>query len=236
MALRRLESLERSLIKKPEKAKSYQKILNGYIERGHAKKVEQGEENRRGPRTWYLPHHAVEHPHKPGKLRVVFDAAAQFAGVSLNNQLLTGPDLLRNLTGILLRFRKQDIAIAADIEEMYHQIKVQAKDQQSLRFLWRELDTRRKPDVYQMTVTIFGAKCSPASANYVLRRAAKEHCENNPECFAAVDAIHNNFYMDDVLYSCVNTHEAVVMQKEVTKLLAMGGFRLTKWKVIVRMY
>ena len=82
---RRLESLERGLLQKPEKANVYQKILDGYIEKGHARKIDQGEENRHGPRKWCLPHHAVIHPHKPGKLRVVFDAAAQFAGVSLNS-------------------------------------------------------------------------------------------------------------------------------------------------------
>ena len=170
MALRRLESLERSLLRQPEKATLYQSVLDRYIKMGHARKLEQNEREITSLKTWYLPHHAVTNSHKPGKLRVVFDAAAQFAGVSLNNQLLTGPDLLRNLTVVLLRFRRQDIAIAADIEEMYHQVKVPTRDQGALRFLWRDLDTRREPDVYQMTVTIFGAKCSPASANYVLRR------------------------------------------------------------------
>ena len=230
MALRRLESLERSLLQKPEKAEAYQKILNGYIEKGHARKVDQGEENRHGPRTWYLPHHAVIHPHKPGKLRVVFDAAAQFAGVSLNSYLLTGPDLLRNLTGVLLRFRQQAIAITADIEEMYHQVKVRAEDQEALRFLWRGLDLRKKPEVYQMTATIFGAKCSPASANFVLRRTGEDHAGSHQQGRAMTEAIRNNFYMDDFLYSCRNVHEAKTMQNDITRLLAKGGFRLTKWK------
>ena len=231
MALRRLESLERSLLRQPEKATLYQSVLDRYIKMGHARKLEQNERDITSLKTWYLPHHAVTNSHKPGKLRVVFDAAAQFAGVSLNNQLLTGPDLLRNLTGVLLRFRRQDIAIAADIEEMCHQVKVPTRDQDALRFLWRDLDTRREPDVYQMTVTIFGAKCSPASANYVLRRTARDHCENHRgESEAAAKAIHNNFYMDDFLYSCVSIQEAKIMQTEVTKLLALGGFRLTKWK------
>ena len=56
-------------------------------------------------KTWYLPHHAVLNPIKPGKVCVVFDAASKFDGVSLNDKLLTGPDLLHNLVGILMRFR-----------------------------------------------------------------------------------------------------------------------------------
>ena len=52
--------------------------------------------------TWYLPPHPDFNEHKPNKIRIVFDAAAEHADVSLNKALITGPDLLNNLTGVLL--------------------------------------------------------------------------------------------------------------------------------------
>ena len=52
--------------------------------------------------TWYLPPHPDFNEHKPNKIRIVFDAAAEHAGVSLNKALITGPDLLNNLAGVLL--------------------------------------------------------------------------------------------------------------------------------------
>ena len=34
--------------------------------------------------TWYLPHHEVYYPCKPGEIRVGFDCSAEFHGTSLN--------------------------------------------------------------------------------------------------------------------------------------------------------
>ena len=41
--------------------------------------------------------------------------------------LLTDPDLLNNLVGVLVRFREQPVAVAGDLEAMFMQIKVPPK-------------------------------------------------------------------------------------------------------------
>ena len=53
---------------------------------------------------------------KPGKTRVVFDCAAKHKGTSLNDQLLTGPDLTNSIVGVPMRFREEQVALSADIE------------------------------------------------------------------------------------------------------------------------
>ena len=80
---------------------------------------------------------------------MVFDAASNFDGVSLNDKLLTGPGLLNNLVGILMRFRTGKIGVMADIEQMFHQVGVCEEDRDSLRFLWRDLDDTRRPNEYR---------------------------------------------------------------------------------------
>jgi len=85
-------------------------------------------------KTWYLPHHAVHHPAKPGKVRVVFDCSAKYHGMSLNDKLLQGPDLTNFLIGVLTRFRQDPVAVMSDVEAMFHQVRVNPKDRSALRF------------------------------------------------------------------------------------------------------
>ena len=120
-------------------------------------------------REWFLPHHPVVSPNKPGKVRRVLNGASKFHGTSLNKSLLVGLDLLQNLTFVLLRFRQHKYAVSADIEGMFLQVGVLARDQILLRFLWRE-DTTSDVVVYQYTRHIIGARDSPTCANSALRK------------------------------------------------------------------
>ncbi|XP_046869252.1 uncharacterized protein LOC124461838 [Drosophila willistoni] len=51
-------------------------------------------------------------PHKPGRVRLVWDAAAQSSGVALNDFLLKGPDLLVPLLQIMFNFRMRAIGVS----------------------------------------------------------------------------------------------------------------------------
>ena len=71
----------------------------------------------------YLPHHGTYRPDKQSTpLRIVFDPACQYQGISLNSFLFKGPCLIGNLLGVLLRFREEPITLVRDISKMYLQI------------------------------------------------------------------------------------------------------------------
>ena len=53
-------------------------------------------------KTWYIPHHGVFSPNKPGKIRVVLDCSAEAGVESINRNLMTGPDLTNQLIGALI--------------------------------------------------------------------------------------------------------------------------------------
>ena len=167
-------------------------------------------------------------PQKPGKTRVVFDCAAKFHNTSLNDQLLKGPDLTNNLVGVLLRFRKESIALMADIERMFHQVYVSPEDCNVLRFLWwPNGDLLQEPEDHQMLVHLFGATSSPSCASFALKKTAADN--QNDFDVQTVDTVNTNFYVDDCLKSVAKIDEAIQLINQLTVLLSRGGFRLTKW-------
>jgi len=175
MAEKRLESTERKLKGDEELTKKYCAIIKAYVDKGYARKLTPEEASAPSPKQWFLLYHSVRNPNKPDKVRIVMDAATKCDGVSLNDKLHTGPDLLNNLVGVLLRFREQCVGSVADIEAMFHQVQIIEDDQPALRFLWRNLQLERPPDLYQMLVMIFGAVSSPCMVNYVLRKTALDN-------------------------------------------------------------
>ena len=78
-------------------------------------------------KCWYIPRHGVYNENKPNKIRVVFDCSTEYQGRSLNNELMSGPDLTNQIIGVLIRFRQEPIAIIADIESMFYQVHVPEK-------------------------------------------------------------------------------------------------------------
>ena len=117
-------------------------------------------------------------------------------------------------------------AVSADIEGMFLQVGILARDQISLRFLWRE-DTTSNVVVHQHTRQIFGARVSPTCANFALqKKTATDNMSTYPE---AALAVIEKFYKNDYLDSFENVTHAIKISRDLVSLLRMGGFNLTKF-------
>ena len=175
-----------------------------------------------------MPYDPVFNEHKPIKIKIVFGAAAEHDSMSLNKALLTDPDFLNNLAGILLRFRNHEVVIAADIETMYHQVRASKSNTEVLRFLWQENLSESDPEVCQMVVHIFDGKDSSCCANYALKKTGRDNFDNyNPSTNGSV---LKSFYMDDFLKSVPSEVEAKQLCQDIIEVMAAGGFKLTKFK------
>ncbi|XP_062713931.1 uncharacterized protein LOC134290753 [Aedes albopictus] len=226
MAERRLQCLERRLLKSPSLYANVRQQIAEYITKGYAHKAVQREMDEMDPkRTWFLPLGVVVNPKKPEKVRVVWDAAASVEGVSLNSVLLKGPDLLTPLQAVLCRYRQREIAISGDIMEMFHQVLIRREDRAAQWFMWR--DSPSDPiEVYIMDVATFGSTCSPSSTQYVKNQNAEEYAAEFPE---ASEAIKENHYVDDFLDSVDTIAEAVELALGVKKVHEKAGFLIRHW-------
>ena len=132
---------------------------------------------------------------KSTPVRIVFNSSAEFHGHKLNDYWMKGPDLLNDLFGVVPRFRENQVAFIGDKSKMYHRIRIPELDQHVHRFLWRNLQTHREPDVYVKTALTFGDKPAPPMVQTALRKTADEAKEVFP---AAAQVIKDNTFMDDI--------------------------------------
>ena len=222
LAEKQLHQLNNKLSNNPELKQKYEETLEKDLQNGYVTKINQIKEQT-DEKTSFLPHHPVTNENKPGKVRRVANASSVFQGQSLNSNLLKGPDLLSNLTGVILSFRENKLALSADIEEMFMQVKVAPEDRKFLRFLW---NNDGRIETYEYTSHIFRATDSPCIASYALRKTARD----NDEQFAdALKFVERNIYMDDLYVSTNSLKDAQKILQVMRKVLSKRGFNLTKW-------
>ena len=219
-ALARLASIKRKLQTDKAFYEDYCAFMKNIIDKGYASLCTDNEA------SWYIPHFGVYHPTK-NKIRVVFDCSAKNQGVSLNGKLLQGPDLTNSLIGLLIRFRLERVAVMADIESMYYQVKVPESQHQFIRFIWwPDGDLSKDHQDYEMNVHLFGALSSPSCANFALKQTAIDNKSTYGEEVAGM--LIRDFYVDDLLKSFKNDEDAIKLIKGSQSMCSAGGFILTK--------
>lgn len=226
LAVKRWNQLNARFNKSPEFLKDYQLFMKDVIE-NCAERVPLDRLNINDGQVNYVPHTGVYHPRKKDKIRVVFDCSARYDGTCLNDHLLQGPDFMNGLLGILCRFRREEVAVATDIQGMFHQFMVPEENRDLLRFLWWENgDPTGEVIEYRMKVHLFGASSSPGCANFGLKRAADDgEVEFGKH---AADFIRQDFYVDDGLKSEPDVPKAIKLIKNSQGICAKAGLRLHK--------
>ncbi|XP_045023699.1 uncharacterized protein LOC116925000 [Daphnia magna] len=225
-ALLRFYGLERRLLDPNMRglAKQDEQKIDNLIASGTVVLVDRSEIDKPAGFIWHLPHFFVVNNNKPDKeIRVVFDCAARYKGISLNCFLLRGPQSIPYLVGILLRARQHSVALSADITSFYHRIGVDKKHQSLKRFVFRKFGSNSPILTYQFTTLVFGEICASSAAVQTLQRAAND----NVRFPHVATRLKDNFYSDNFCDSFETEQEALNFAKDVTESLASGGFALT---------
>ena len=119
-------------------AQAYQSVVDDYLSKGYIWEVP--EEELKPPSEWFLLHFPMVRPEKATtKVRVHFNGSAQQNGKSLNSESLPGSKLQSDIVHILVKFRKELVALAGDVGQMYHQILPRPVDRPPTYILVQEL-------------------------------------------------------------------------------------------------
>ncbi|UYV64985.1 hypothetical protein LAZ67_3002655 [Cordylochernes scorpioides] len=178
------------------KFEEYDGVLRDWIREDFIEEIPMGIN---GSKIHYLPHRPV---YKPGSLttpvRPVFDASCRGAnGLAINDCLETGPNLLEILPETLLRFRRGNVGIVADINKAFQTISVQEMDRDCLRFLWWKTGTNETKGLRHKRV-VFSLKCSP----FLLAVVIEYHLESIRDERKLVAAkLLKSFYVDNCVTS-----------------------------------
>ena len=169
--------------------------------------------------AFYLPHRGI---YRGEKLRVVFDGSAKDGvGVSLNEYLDSGVNLLCRLPAVLLCFRENSVACQADIRAAFHQVAIKEEDRKYLQFIWEGSRLR-------FCGVPFGLICSP----FMLLQTIDTHLQ----CFQDSDPelcqqVKSGTYMDDICTTFCSREEAVAGVTSLKHMFAGAHMDLHKERV-----
>ncbi|XP_029177615.1 uncharacterized protein LOC114945521 [Nylanderia fulva] len=217
--------LEKRLDRNYDLAKQYNEFLSEYETMSHMEAVTDDDKPRFSP--VYIPHHPVlRESSSTTKLRVVFNASCKTSnGSTLNDYLMTGPKLQRELASIILRWRQFRYVYTADIEKMFRQIRVHPDDTDLVRILWRSAND--KPiKAYRLLTVTYGTAPAPYLAMRVLNQLALDEGHAFPK---AQSIVQEFIYVDDVLFGADDVPELKESRDQLQSLMSRGGFHLRKW-------
>ncbi len=153
-----------------------------------------------GPIKHYIPHHVVKTPGKATtKLRVVYDASAKTRkdARSLNECLYSGPNMLPDLVGMLLRFRLPEIAMVSDIEKAFLQVGIKGPDRDLLRSLWVKDINNPELGGNLMILRFCRVPFGVISSPFLLEATVKHHLKKADTEVA--EDISKNIYVDNAV-------------------------------------
>lgn len=225
IALKRLLTLERKFRINPQFRTAYVNFMEDYLKCGHMEEVEPP--SSREGHFYYIPHFGILRPDSISTpLRSVFDASAKDAlGKSLNDTLLPGPKLQKNIFDLLIRFRWHAVVFTGDIKQMYRQFLVDLQDCDYQRILWRPSPDEPIKDFRLLTVS-YGVSCAPYQALWCISQLAKENSSTAPLGAAVLD---RDTYVDDIVSGADSVESAVHIRDELLKILSSARLHLRKW-------
>ena len=223
----------KSVLKKLDSDKDfrlYNQVFEDYVKQGIVDDVTDQVKNPSEEDGLYWAHFPVYNPKsETSPIRPVMDGKAKcLDGKSINDVCFySGPNLINDLTQVLTRFRRFDVAFTGDVSKMFLKIRLPERFKKYYRFLWVDSDNKDKLRILQFNGHLFGNNGSPTCAIYATQRNA-EDLKDALDCAEAVDVIKEDTIVDDHLGSCPTVKGALKIITDLVKIHANIGLKLAK--------
>lgn len=218
---------ERQLSREPEWKSAYTAQVHDMVDRKAAIKLSEDMiANWKGP-VWYVSHLIAPNPHSvTTPVRLVWNSSQKCNGVSLNDLLMKGPDVLNQIRAVLLRFRGRIYAALGDIKKMYNSVWLEDREVHLHRFLWRDSEDEELGE-YAITRVNIGDKPAGCIAQLAMRETANlpsfTHLKDEQQ------VLQKDSYVDDILTSHNSLDQLRIITANVERILKAGGFELKPW-------
>ena len=213
--------MERRMKSKPGLWEAFCENIADWISKGYARKVGFHEH----AKGFFIPTFMVVREDKSTtKFRLIVNGKFEFGGKSINDYLLSGPNVMNKLADVLIRFRYHKYVLTCDISNMFLRVKVPEKDRQYLRFFHRDDDGQIV--VIEMNSHAFGLTQSP----FVVINTVKEKAERRAsDLKRASKAVIRDSIVDDILTGCKTYEGLKSLQEEIIVLYDEIQMKAHKW-------
>ncbi|UYV73787.1 hypothetical protein LAZ67_11000915 [Cordylochernes scorpioides] len=225
IAIKRLDISTKKMTSQ-NKLTEYSQIFRDWLTEGLIERVEENPLERRG---YYLPHRPVyKMESKTTPIRPVFDASCLGQnGLSLNQCLEKGPNLLERIPEMMIRFRENKFGVTADIRKAFQMVAIEESERNYLRFLWWEKESDRELIAYRHKRLVFGLNCSP----FVLNAVIEYHLQSiRGPLVQWAKILAQSFYMDNCITSLETKQEVQEFQKAAIEIMDRAKMDLREWE------
>lgn len=218
---------EKQLSKEPEWKAAYAAQIHEMVNRRAAMKLSKDIlQSWTGP-VWYISHLIALNPHSVSTpVRLVWNSSQKCRGLSLNDILIKGPDVLNPIRAVLLRFRTGVYAALGDIRKMYNSVWLEDREVHLHRFLWRDSEDAEIED-FAITRVNIGDKPAGCIAQVAMRETANlpsfSHFKEERR------VLGEDVYVDDILTSHNDLDHLKCLTANIKHILKAGGFHIKPW-------
>ena len=221
LALKIFFGMERQMKNRPGLWEEFSKNVNEWVEAGYARLLDF---HRKGEGFFIPTFMVIREDKATTKYRLIVNGKFQFGQKSINDYLLSGPNVMNRLADVLIRFRHHKYVLTCDVSHMFLRIGVPEKDRRFLRFFFR--DENKQIRIVEMCSHAFGLTQSP----FVVINAVKTHAEKEKENTPlAAKAVLEDSIVDDILTGCRSFGRLETLKNEIEQLYSKIQMTAHKW-------